>query len=296
MGLVRYFATIWNSLRTWAVNTVGNISITDVVDMLIIAFLLYKFMQFLRRSRLGLVAKSILLLVVVAWGSGRFNLMVVNFATSRAMEMGILALVILFQQEIRQTLEQIGSKNLSDFVKRSESEEGLELVIVQTVQACLQMAKDRTGALIVLERKVSLEEEVRSGTRLEARVTALLIANIFHNKAPLHDGAMIIRGGRIESAGCILPLSDNANLSRELGTRHRAGIGVSEKSDAVVVAVSEETGAISVAVNGHLRRHLTQETLERLLRNELLAGTAPEVSKISSLKSWLTGGWHEKKD
>ena len=271
MDIGQYIAWIWQTLRLWILTTAGNIGVTDVVDMLIIAFVLYKLIKFLRKGRLGMLARSILLLLAVVWISGRFNLMVINFFTSRAMEMGILALVVLFQPEIRQTLERLGRNNIFGFFDKEKDEQDLEGAIVQVVIAGLQMARDKTGALIVFERKVSLEDEIKTGTRIDARASSELLKNIFFDKAPLHDGAVIIRGGRIVSAGCMLPLSDNANLSRDLGMRHRAGIGVSEKSDSVAVILSEETGAISVSVEGMLKRQLTPDTFERLLRNELLA-------------------------
>jgi len=283
MGLGQYFATYWQWLHTWAVNTVGNIGVTDVIDMLIIAFLLYKLIQFLRRSRLGLIARSILLLLAIVWISGRLDLMVINFITRGAMEVGVLALIILFQQEIRQSLERLGRNNIPGLFGRSGAGQEMETIINQTVAVCLHLAREKTGALIAFERKVSLEDEAKTGTRLDARFSVELLGNIFYDKAPLHDGAVIIRDGLVASAGCMLPLSDNTNLSRELGMRHRAGIGLSEKSDAVVVMVSEEAGSISVAVDGNLRRHLAQDTLENLLRKELLATDAPRMSVFMKL-------------
>lgn len=155
----------------------------------------------------------------------------------------------------------------------------IEKAIAQTVQACGDMSKSRTGALIVFERNIQLDEVLRSGTRLDAETSSELLKNIFFVKAPMHDGAVIVRQGRVLGAGCMLPLSRNVNLSRDLGMRHRAGIGMSENSDAVVVLVSEETGSISVAVGGMLKRHLMTETLEQLLRNELLPQPEAEVDK-----------------
>ena len=186
------------------------------------------------------------------------------------MEMGVLALIILFQPEIRRILEQLGSRRIVAFFSHSEAGNVMEQTIGQTVLACTEMSQSRTGALIVFEREIMLDEFVRSGTVLDAAVSSELLKNIFFVKAPMHDGAVIVRHGRILGAGCMLPLSKNVNLSRDLGMRHRAGIGMSENSDAVVVIVSEETGSISVAIGGMLKRHLKPETLENLLRNELL--------------------------
>ena len=286
MGFTQFFVNTWQLFQGWAINAVGRIGVTDIIDMLIIAFLIYKLLKFLRKSRLGMIARSILLLVVVVWLSGQLNLMVINFATSRALEMGILALVILFQPEIRQSLERLGKANISLFSKDNSAED-MEEVIDQTVEACLQMAKDRTGALIVFQREMSLEDETKTGTRLDAKLSIELLLNIFYDKAPLHDGAVIIKAGRVVSGGCVLPLSDNVSLARELGMRHRAGIGVSEKSDAVAVMVSEESGAISVAVAGNLHRYLAKDTLENLLRNELIE---KEEQKASSVLIKLLGG------
>jgi len=286
MGVTQYIANIWQTFQLWVINTVGSIGIADVVDMLIIAFLLYKLLKFLRKSRLGMIARSILVLVAIVWISGQLNLMVLNFVTSQAMGIGILALVVLFQPEIRQSLERLGKGDIS-FFSKDNSVADMEEIIAQTVTACVQMAKDKTGALIVFERKMSLEDETKTGTRLDAKLSTELLMNIFYDKAPLHDGAVIVKDDRVVSGGCVLPLSDNLSLSRELGMRHRAGIGVSEKSDAVAVMVSEESGSISVAVAGNLRRHLAKDTLENLLRNEL---TTEEGPKASSLLMRLLGG------
>jgi diadenylate cyclase len=186
-------------------------------------------------------------------------------------EIGVLALVILFQPEIRRILEEMGSRRfIAFFTHGTENVNVLEQTIGQTVLACTEMSQTRTGALIVFEREILLEDMIRSGTVLDAAVSNELLKNIFFVKAPMHDGAVIVRHGRVKAAGCMLPLSKNVNLSRDLGMRHRAGIGMSENSDAVIVIVSEESGSISVATGGMLKRHLKPETLENLLRNELL--------------------------
>jgi len=292
MDLGRYFAIIWQFIRTWAMNAFGGIGVTDVIDMLIVAFVIYKLIQFLRKSRLGLVVRSILLIVAVVWLSGLLGLHIIYFVTSRAIEIGIIALVILFQQEIRQTLERLGRNNpLAIFGSKESPAQEQSAVISRTVIACQRMAKEKTGALIVFERQVSLEDEVKTGTLIDARISTELLTNIFYDMAPLHDGAVIIRGTRLVSAGCILPLTDNTSLSRELGMRHRAGIGVSEKSDAIAVIVSEETGSIAVALDGRLRRHMAPESFENLLRSEL---AVEETVKQSIFQRILKGRGHEK--
>ena len=172
----------------------------------------------------------------------------------------------------------------------------MEQTIGQTVLACTEMSQSRTGALIVFEREILLDDMVRSGTVLDASVSSELLKNIFFVKAPMHDGAVIVRNGRVLGAGCMLPLSKNVNLSRDLGMRHRAGIGMSENSDAVVVIVSEETGSISVAIGGMLKRHLKPETLENLLRNELLPQDSEETDKQKFSLSSLTNLLSAKKN
>ncbi|MBM6723018.1 diadenylate cyclase CdaA [Pseudoflavonifractor phocaeensis] len=262
-------------------------SVFDLIDILIMAFIIYKVIMFIRRTSTGAVAKGILLLLVALLVSGALQLNTVNFLMGRIVEYGALALVILFQPEIRRFLEQMGRTNLGEVFTHAEERNELDSAITQTVDAYTSLSKSKTGALMVFERKNMLEDAIKTGTALDCSVNAELLKNIFWNKAPLHDGAVIVRGGRIVGAGCMLPMSGNVNLSRELGMRHRAGIGASEHTDAVVAIVSEETGSISVAVGGMLKRHLAPETLERLLRNELLperedTETAPKF-KLANL-------------
>ena len=206
------------------------------------------------------------------------------------LELGVLAIVILFQPELRKILEQVGSSFGTVFSIHQGSSNELENAITQTVEAYSALSESKTGALMVFERKNMLDDAIRTGTALDTVVSSELLKNIFWNKAPLHDGAVIVRDGRIIGAGCMLPMSGNVNLSKELGMRHRAGIGASEQTDAVVAIVSEETGSISVAVGGMLKRHLAPETLERLLRNELLPEPPKEenslANKLSALIRW----------
>lgn len=247
------------------------ISIFDIVDIAIIAFIIYQVIVLVRTTSSGRVAKGVLLLLVALGLSTAFHLYTVNFILSRVLEYGAVALVVLFQPELRKLLEQVGSSKIGQVfsTKQSVADE-LDDAITQTVLAYESLSESKTGALIVFERKNMLDDSIRTGTSLDAGVNAELLKNIFWNKAPLHDGAVIIRNGRIVGAGCMLPMSGSLNISKELGMRHRAGIGVSEQSDAIAAIVSEETGSISVAVGGMLKRHLAPETLERLLRNELM--------------------------
>ena len=195
-------------------------------------------------------------------------------------------------------MEQVGSSRIGEvFSGRQSTPDELEKAITQTVEAYAALSKSKTGALMVFERKNMLDDAIRTGTALDTVVNSELLKNIFWNKAPLHDGAVIVRGGRIVGAGCMLPMSGNVNLSRDLGMRHRAGIGASEQTDAVVAIVSEETGSISVAVNGMLKRHLAPETLERLLRNELLPEKeGEEESPFNKLSVLLRGKKEAKQD
>ena len=244
--------------------------ISDVVDIAIMAFLIYKVIMLMRRTNSGAVAKGVLLLLFALGVSTFFHLNTVSYLLQQLMVWGVVALVVIFQPEIRRFLEQMGRTSLGKVFTPEEARNELDSAITQTVDAYMSLSKSKTGALMVFERKNMLDDAIKTGTALDCTVNAELLKNIFWNKAPLHDGAVIVRAGRIVGAGCMLPMSGNVNLSRELGMRHRAGIGASEHSDAVVAIVSEETGSISVAVGGMLKRHLAPETLERLLRNELL--------------------------
>lgn len=273
----------------------GMIAITDIIDIAIMAFLIYKFIELIRSTNSGKVAKGIVLVLVALAASGVCHLYTVNWLLNRAVEVGVLALVILFQPELRKLLEQVGSSRLGTVFSggRLAAPDELDNAITQTVEAYAELSKSKTGALMVFERNNMLDDAIRTGTRLDTVVNSELLKNIFWNKAPLHDGAVIVREGRIVGAGCMLPMSGNVNLSRELGMRHRAGIGASEQTDAVVAIVSEETGSISVAVGGMLKRHLAPETLERLLRNELLPEKKEEDNSLFNKLSTLFQGRKE---
>lgn len=260
---------------------VRTIRLNDVIDMAIMAFIFYKVLYFLARTGSGRVVRGILLLVAVLLLAKALNLYVVNYIFGKTFELGVLALLIIFQPEVRSLLEKVGG--ITKYIPGRNSPRDVEDAIAQVVLACRDLAETKTGALIVFERDNTLEEAVKTGTLIHADVKAELLKNIFYPNTPLHDGAVIIRGGRIEAASCMLPLTTQTHLSRELGMRHRAGIGMSENSDAVVVVVSEETGSISVAVEGILKRHLTAETFERILRNELLQDTEEKQPKLRML-------------
>ncbi|MBP1737345.1 MAG: hypothetical protein H6Q60_1226 [Oscillospiraceae bacterium] len=261
-------AQMWSTIQQ---NYLAMIEIWDIIDIAIVSFLVYQLLRLVRRSRSGQVVKALALLVAALGLASVLHLTVIRFILNRAVELGLIALVIIFQPELRHFLEQMGSGQFKKMLIRDDNKGNeLENAIRQTVAAYTALSKDKIGALTVFERNVLLDGPLKTGTILDGTVSSELLKNIFWPKAPMHDGAVIVREGRVAGAGCMLPLSGNVNLSRDLGMRHRAGIGMSENSDAVVAIVSEETGSISVAVQGMLKRHLAPETLERLLRNELL--------------------------
>ena len=251
-------------------SSIPPLGVMDIVDILVVAFLIYKLMLIIRSTSAARVARSIMLLLVATWLTDVVHLYTLNWILTRFIEVGIIAIVIVFQPELRRALERFGGRTMLRFADPLSNRSVEQNAISATVTACEIMAKERVGVLLVFERRTSLEEYFKTGTLIDAKVTDQLLRNLFFKNSPLHDGAVIIRHGRVAAAGCVLPLSENTHLSSDLGTRHRAGIGMSEASDAVVVIVSEETGTISVAIGGMLKRHLAPQTLEKLLTNELL--------------------------
>ncbi len=250
--------------------TITRMQWSDYLDIAIVAFLIYKLLPLIKSPTTIRIFRAVLALVVVAWLTEAMELYTLSFILDQFLAVGLLAVVILFQPELRRMLDRLGSVKLRNLLGiNTRPQQEMDNVISQTVMACEIMSRERVGALIVFAREVRLDEYFRNGTQIDGQVSEQLIRNIFFPKASLHDGAMIIRDGRVAAAGCVLPVSDSSRLSADLGTRHRAGVGMSEVSDAVVVIVSEETGTISVAVGGMLKRHLAPQTLERLLYNEL---------------------------
>ena len=256
---------------------IGTIRIMDIIDIALVAVLFYFIISLIRSTQTFKVFMGVVVILLALWLSGEIQLYTVNYLLRNAVQIGLLALVVLFQPEIRRFLEKIGTGTPFIRFLGGASSTYAENAITQTVLACTDLSCTRTGALIIFERDNRLDDQIRTGTSIDAEVTAELLKNIFYPKAPLHDGAVIIRNGRIQAGGCMLPLSENTNLSRDLGMRHRAGIGMSEASDALVVIVSEETGAISVAERGMLKRHLTRDTFEKLLRNGLMPEEKPNA-------------------
>ena len=261
----------------------------DYLDILVVSYLIYKLLPLIRTPNVMRITRTVLALVLIAWLTDEMKLHTLNWILSQVLAIGLLAFVVLFQPELRRMLDHLGNVQIGKFFGISKPVQEMENVISQTVMACEMMSREKVGALIVFARDQRLEEYFKTGTQIDGAVSEQLLRNIFFKNSPLHDGAMIIRDGRIAAAGCVLPLSDSHRLSADLGTRHRAGVGMSEASDAVVVIVSEENGAISVASGGMLKRHLAPQTLEKLLRNELCPdaqkdeNTSPAVQVLKKI-------------
>ncbi len=257
------FDSFYNSL----LSQISLLRITDIIDILIVSFFIYKALKFIRDTRTIQLLKGIIVLVVVMQGSYFLKLHTVYYILSNAMQLGLIAILIVFQPELRRALEQVGRTSMGRWFNFEEQTDDIqkEKVISEIKESCASMSKSKIGALIVMEREIKIGDIIGTGITLNADVSAELLINIFIPKTPLHDGAVIVRENKIEAASCFLPLSQNPNVSKELGTRHRAGLGISEESDAVVVIVSEETGRISIACGGELNVDLTPDALEKAL-------------------------------
>ena len=272
--------------------TLSTMQWRDVLDILLVTYLVYLVVRLVHSTSAMRIARGFIAILVISALTQIWELWTLNFLLNQVLAVGLLALVILFQPELRRMMDHLGSSvSIRRFLSPERKLDEMDVVINQTVKACEIMGREKVGALIVFARNHRLDEYFKTGTVIDGRVSEQLIRNIFFPKAALHDGAMIIRDGRIAAAGCVMPLSDSHRLSADLGTRHRAGVGTSEASDAVVVIVSEETGTISVAVGGMLKRHLAPQTLERLLRQELIRdeGTKQGTKIVTAVKGILTG-------
>ena len=272
---------------------IGGMQWSDYLDIIVVAFLIYKLLPLLKTPNVMRIARTVIALVIIAWLTDVMKLHTLSWILNQFLAIGLLAVVILFQPELRRMLDHLGNVKLSKFFAVSKPAQEMDAVIAQTVMACEIMSREKVGALIVFAREQRLDEYFKTGTEIDGQVSEQLLRNIFFKNSPLHDGAMIIRDGRVAAAGCVLPLSDNYRLSADLGTRHRAGVGMSEASDAVVVIVSEENGTISVAVGGMLKRHLAPQTLEKLLYNELCP---PENEEKASKRNLLNKIKHKSEE
>ncbi|MBR4172797.1 MAG: diadenylate cyclase CdaA [Clostridia bacterium] len=243
------------------------LKITDIIDILLIAVIIYHMLKLIKETRAMQLVKGVLILFAALQVSSWLHLNTLNYLLKSAMQVGMFAIVVIFQPELRSLLEKMGRSKVGRLINIATGpSDTQEYAIGEIVKAADHLSRGKTGALIVMERETKLGDVIGTGTPLDAEVSSALLENIFVPNTPLHDGAVIIRGDRIHTAGCLLPLTSNENLSRELGTRHRAALGISEASDALVVVVSEETGKISIAVNGRLTRNLTRETLFAALK------------------------------
>ena len=282
-------SAILSSLRTFE-------PLSDTLDIIIISFVFYQLLQFARKSRAGQLVKGILLVIVFYGLAVMLNLKTVTWLLNNVLTIGFMAAVVIFQPELRRTLERMGqstmwANRLFGTHRRDPSlRAAWQSAVVAICDAAEQLSDTRTGALMVLERNNNLDEIIRTGTPMHADVIPEMLGTIFYEGTPLHDGAVVIRDGVIVAAGCVLPLSNNLEMGKDMGTRHRAGLGMSENSDAIVVVVSEETGIISLAKNGVLIRRLDRQNLFNLLQEEVVPPEETEEDNESVLKKLLRKG------
>lgn len=283
-SLIKNLGDIWHDFK----NITGTLSFSDILDIAIMTILIYTMVKLIRDTRSGQLIKGLLLLGLFYFLASNFEMLMIKSVLAEVFKWTVVVLCILFQPEIRKALEQVGRSNFGHSIiaavfggRKPENVIAQRKAVEEVIEAVAVLQQLRMGALIVFERKTKLNDVVATGTLIEAEPSAMLIGNIFYNKAPLHDGSMIIREGKLLAAGCILPLTHKENISASLGTRHRAAIGLSEDTDAVTVVVSEETGQVSIAENGLLKRNYTRTTL----REELLRMVMEDVEKEETRKS-----------
>ena len=258
-----------------AISAFVSIGVSDILDILIVAFIIFKLLSMVHTGSTARVAKAIVLLVLLTLVTSVAKMHMLNFILSNILSLGFIALVILFQPELRRVLERLGAKTFSQLVGGASPKSDMEEAILATVSACEIMSKERIGVLLVFERNIPLEEYFKTGTMVDARMSEQLLRNIFFPKAALHDGAIVIKDGRIVAARCVVPLKNEKEVTEHVGTRHRAAMEVSLRSDAIAVVTSEETGIISVAMDGKLQRGLSDAELREILA-ELLIGSDDE--------------------
>lgn len=262
--------------------------ITLILDLIVVCFLMYGFVKLVKKSRVWQLVKGIVFLIIITWLSGVLKLRILNFILTSFMTYGVIALLVIFQPELRRALEQLGSSTFSRFfgIEKSLIDRTKE-DIYKVVIAVQELAKTKTGALIVFERDIKLQDIVESGVEMDSIISPQLLVNIFVPNTPLHDGAVIISNNKIVSAACILPLADDKDIAKELGTRHRAAMGISKESDAIAVVVSEETGKISIAKDGTLIADLKEDALKRILMKQLVTarfGSDESQNRITKIK------------
>ena len=275
----------FNSVVDYTVSFIRLLRVNDLVDICIVAIAVYYFMMATRGTRAVQLIKGVLILVALYMASSVLKFYTLNYIMSALVQVAMFGMIVIFQPELRNLLEKMGRLKIGHFlgIVTDSAEQGIDNVIENISRASWNMSQTKTGALIVIERNTRLGEYMHSGTIINALVSSELLGNIFVPNTPLHDGAVIIRGNQIITAGCVLPLTANTNLTSELGTRHRAALGLSEASDAVVVVVSEETGKISLAINGSLTRNLTEQSLKKALTKLLLADSTQEILPVKKI-------------
>ncbi len=274
--------SLWNTIQTTLWNVFHRPSLTDIVDILVVAVIIYELLMLTRQTRGSAVLKGLVLLLLATWCSQLLGLTALNWMLMSVINNGALVLVILFQPELRKALEQIGRGALIEH--RDDDGDDRQRIVDEIIQCMLDLSRRRVGALIVFEQKTGLKDVSETGTAVDARISAPLLENIFEPNTPLHDGAVVIRGTRVMAAACILTLTEGRGVSRDLGTRHRAALGISETTDATVLIVSEETGIISMAKGGKLTRHLDANSLRDILEGMYTQPKHDLRSMVSRLK------------
>ncbi len=267
---------LWQNISSLLWSVISSPTIIDIIDVCIVAFLLYKLLSLTRDTRASQVLKGLAFLFVVYWLSDWLGFKALNWILNLVVNSGAVVIVVLFQSELRRALEQLGRAGSTrlDRIRTGDTKRSLDGLVSEMVNALTNLSRRRVGALVVIEQRTGLGDIIETGTRIDAEISAPLIENVFEPNTPLHDGAMIVRGRRIEAAACILPLSEAAGISRELGTRHRAALGISETTDSIIIIVSEETGIISMARNGRLTRHLDARSLRQVLEEVYASGNS----------------------
>ena len=284
---------IMATFRNMIWNLTHRIRIIDVLDILIVAVIVYELLLLTRHTRGSALLKGLFLLLIIALMSNLFGFISLNWLLRAILQNGAVVLVVLFQPEFRKALERMGRTRLFQKNGRKSMNEECDLIISEIIQSIMDLSKRRVGALIDFEQQTGLQDVIETGTRLNAEISAPLLENIFEPKTPLHDGAVVIRDSEIMAAACILPLAEASGVSRELGTRHRAAVGITENTDAIVLVVSEETGIVSMAKDGQLTRPLTVKTLEEVLNGIFTTKESKVFSFLQSLKEGAEGEENE---
>ena len=276
--------------------------VTLIIDISIVVFLVYCFFRIVKGSRAWQLIKGIALLIIATWVSGLFNLKILNWILTGIMNWGVIAIIVIFQPELRRALEQLGTNKITQFfgIDKDLSTRTKE-DIYKVVIAATELSKTKTGALIVLERDIKIQDIINTGIPMNAEVSPQLLVNIFEPKTPLHDGAVVISGNKIAAAACVLPLADDNDISKELGTRHRAAIGISKESDSLVVVVSEETGKISVAKDGTLIADVREDVLKKILISNIVtkrfaAEKKERQNKLKEIKEKIKSAKDKEKE